>query len=546
MVGIEKVLKRFNSNWPELIGLPAWNAIRYREEYVDNSDKLIEYILLVTDSGNDILKDKNKRRLIFQKLSEDEAIDLLLRMGIEPGDYPIKQLVEISINEKRERTLCSFFNIPFREKEKVTITPDMEIIESEYSLHDYQKRIILKAMELYRKDNSTRFMIHMPTGSGKTRVAMSLLSRILMESEKTTILWLAYSEELCEQAVSEFKKSWAALGDREVNILRFYGNHDYHDIDDGLIVAGLSKLWAKASSEKTFISRKSKDISVVIFDEAHQSVAPTYLKMLEEISLFNSNCCFVGLSATPGRTNESESQMLSKFFDRNKITLQVDGYDSPIEYLYEYGFLSKPTFITYKYESNKEVIESGDLLLDYSETVLKLLGEDYRRNYSIIDRTKECIEKGHKKVVLFAPSVDSAEYISAMLNLEDIRSEVITSKTPSDVRQKTLNDFRKESKEAMVLCNYGILTTGFDVPKITAAIIARPTKSLVLYSQMIGRALRGSAMGGTDTADILVIVDINLPGYDSLIESFNQWSGAYGWKNQRNDKIQSFWRQKIC
>ena len=77
------------------------------------------------------------------------------------------------------------------------------------------------------------------------------------------------------------------------------------------------------------------------------------------------------------------------------------------------------------------------------------------------------------------------------------------------------------------MCNYGVLTTGFDAPKTSAAIIARPTKSLVLYSQMIGRALRGPLVGGTEEAEICTVVDTSLKGFGNLGEAFANWEDVW-------------------
>lgn len=531
MVDFGTVLSRFSSGWSELIGLPAWNAIRYRKDYQDDVKKIIEYVLDVSGHGASILSDKKTRSMILWKLTESEATELSDRLRLK-NDVPLyKRLVEASYTGTKQKVLFDYFSVPLPERNRVVTLPDVESIEPSYGLYDYQKKIILKAMSLYRADQSSRFMIHMPTGSGKTRVAMSLISRVLMESKKSIVLWLAYSEELCEQAVSEFKNSWSAIGDREISVERLFTTHKYVDIDDGLIVAGLGKLWAKSRSDPSFISHTAKKISMVVFDEAHQSVAPTYLSMLNEIKLFNPNCCFVGLSATPGRISISESGTLAQFFDNRKITLSVDGYDSPIRYLYEKKFLSTPRFTMFEFESDV-LYEFGEHHLDYSDRILKTLGDDWERNLIIVDQTIKCVNDGHRRIILFAASVDSANYISSMLNLEGIKSLLITSKTSSDLRSTLINKFKSDSDEAMVLCNYGVLTTGFDAPKTTAAIIARPTKSLVLYSQMVGRALRGTAMGGTDTADILVLVDLNLPGSDSVINSFRQWTDEYGWNEQ--------------
>lgn len=531
MISLIEILRRFTSGWEDLIGLPAWNAIRYRKDYQNDIDKIIEYVFDISGNGSDLLLNRKSRNKIIWKLHENEALDLAEALMLKEKEPLYKRLIECKYSGKKQKALFDFFSIPMPKMELIEEQPDFEIIDPEYGLYDYQKRIIIKAMDLYRADKSSRFMIHMPTGSGKTRVAMSLISRVLMESERTIILWLAYSEELCEQAVSEFKKSWASIGDREIFVSRLFSNHNYTEIEDGLIVAGLSKLWAKTQADKSFISHNAKKISMVVFDEAHQSVAPTYLNMLEEIKLFNNSCCFVGLSATPGRTSSEESNSLAKFFDNRKITLSVDGYDSPIRYLYEKKYLSTPKFITFEFKTGN-LKEFGEDSIDYPDYIMQILGDNWERNMIIIDQTINCIKKGHKRIVLFAASVDSANYINSMLKLEGYESLLLTSKTPSATRFKIIDRFKSDIDSAIILCNYGILTTGFDAPKITAAIIARPTKSMVLYSQMVGRALRGSAMGGTDAADILILVDLDLPNSESVINAFMQWNDEYGWNEQ--------------
>lgn len=78
-----------------------------------------------------------------------------------------------------------------------------------------------------------------------------------------------------------------------------------------------------------------------------------------------------------------------------------------------------------------------------------------------------------------------------------------------------------------MLCNFGVLTTGFDAPNTSAAIIARPTKSLVLYSQMVGRATRGTKAGGNETCEISTIVDTKLPGFGDMAEAFTNWEDVW-------------------
>jgi superfamily II DNA or RNA helicase len=78
-----------------------------------------------------------------------------------------------------------------------------------------------------------------------------------------------------------------------------------------------------------------------------------------------------------------------------------------------------------------------------------------------------------------------------------------------------------------VLCNFGILTTGFDAPRTSAALIARPTTSLVLYSQMVGRAIRGIRAGGNEFATVVTAVDSGLPGFGDVGEAFLNWEDVW-------------------
>lgn len=520
---IRTVLSRYhNSDWSVFINLACWNVIRYRKDYYSDVNRIIDYILMVTHDGQDLLLNKDSRRHIIQLLDENEILDLADRLAIKNVNHPYKSVINKKLDNDSREILFDYFNVPQISSEDIESLPDYESIIASYPLHYYQKDVLLRAIRIY--EDNCNFMIHMPTGSGKTRVAMSLISRILMQKENTVVLWLAYSEELCEQAVSEFKKAWSDLGDREIKVHRFYGSGDYHPPEDGLFVAGLSKLWNKAKSDSTFISHFSQNISAVVFDEAHQSLAPTYYEMLKELRLYNREIRFIGLSATPGRSDEVESSQLSAFFEHKKVTLKIKGYDSPIRYLYDEGYLSRPTFHQVKYES-KVLTTSNPDELDYGAQILNQLGDDENRNFVIIDEAMKYVNSlNHKRVVVFAASVDSAQVISAMINMNGIKSLVLTSKTDASMRSTIINEFKSDADYPIVLCNYGILTTGFDVPKITAAIIGRPTKSLILYSQMVGRALRGSKMGGTETADIIVVVDINLPGSFSVIKAFEEWN----------------------
>jgi superfamily II DNA or RNA helicase len=111
-----------------------------------------------------------------------------------------------------------------------------------------------------------------------------------------------------------------------------------------------------------------------------------------------------------------------------------------------------------------------------------------------------------------------------------INSKVLTSDTNPNERTRIIDAFkvsRKENPESSVLCNFGILTTGFDAPETSCAVIARPTDSLVLYSQMVGRAIRGTKSGGNAEAEIVTVIDENLKGFGEVADAFMNWEDIW-------------------
>src|SRR4029079_6508395 len=132
----------------------------------------------------------------------------------------------------------------------------------------------------------------------------------------------------------------------------------------------------------------------------------------------------------------------------------------------------------------------------------------------------EDLLRRHRRVIVFAASVHHARVLSGVLTARGRESSVVTGETHSVTRDRVIRRFRSPGSDRITLCNYGVLTTGFDAPATSAAVIARPTKSLVLYRQMVGRATRGVRAGGNPTAEIVTVVDPQLPGFGSIADAF--------------------------
>lgn len=380
-----------------------------------------------------------------------------------------------------------------------------------------------------------RTLIHMPTGAGKTRTAMHYAARILNEGEPCVVVWLASSRELLDQAAESFEIAWNHLGNREVRIHRFWGDYDSppDELSDGILIAGLAKMHAWRGREGIEFMRLGKRTKLVVIDEAHQAIAPTYRDVIDGIAEAGQANALLGLTATPGRTwnDVTADEKLSEFFGGSKVVLEIDGYDNPVDYLLANGYLARPTFTRIAYPdsstpSDKEV-RALARLDDYSDAMLESFAENTARNLAIIENVSTLIVRGHTRIILFAASVQHAEDLAAALSAYDVESYVVSGNTPSGRRNAVLKRFKSNVSHPVVMCNFGVLTTGFDAPKTSAAIIARPTKSLVLFSQMVGRATRGVAAGGNEKCEILTVHDPSYPGFGDVAEAFFNWEDVW-------------------
>ena len=146
---------------------------------------------------------------------------------------------------------------------------------------------------------------------------------------------------------------------------------------------------------------------------------------------------------------------------------------------------------------------------------------------AVLDAVEGLLRAGHRRVLVFAAAVEHARVLTAILVARDIRSNVVTGLTPERVRERAIRTFKSDDEMPMVLVNFGVLTTGFDAPKASAVVIARPTQSLVLFSQMVGRAIRGPKAGGTEACEIVTVVDPSLPGFGDVAAAFLNWEDIW-------------------
>ena len=474
-----------------------------------------------------VLGDQEERRHVLGLIPEQKRSELESRVGrsIYPSDSS-------DWTEAEVRSLRDFFGL-VEERIVPSAVPPTDTITPAYSLFDHQRIAVRKLIPLLSYDER-RAVLHLPTGVGKTRTAMHVVTDTLRNHDPSVVIWLASGKELIEQAVVAFKEAWSNLGTRPLQIGTMWGNRmpDLESFSDGFLAVGLAKGWAVISrTDPDWAARLSRRIRLVVFDEAHQCIASTYRQITNDLTL-DFRCSLLGLTATPGRTwNDIDKDgELADFFSGNKVTLEVPS-DNPIEYLTDNGFLARPTFKTLFSKPgisiNDRELNRIARALDIPEEIVSSLSMSEQYVTAVLGAIENLLKAGHQRVLVFAATVEHAQVLTAILVARNVRSEVVTGLTPERVRDRAIRTFKSDDEVQMVLVNFGVLTTGFDAPMASAVVIARPTKSLVLYSQMVGRAIRGRKAGGTDNCEIITVVDPSLPGFGDVAEAFLNWEDVW-------------------
>lgn len=401
-------------------------------------------------------------------------------------------------------------------------------------LHHYQQTVAANVREMLQpgrhEGTERRGLLSMPTGSGKTRVAVQAIVEAMRDDGfRGGVLWVADRDELCEQAVESWEQVWRSLGVEagRLRISRMWSGQprpaDTSELH--VVVATVQTLHARLSNlaaEYKFL----KDFKLLVFDEAHRSVAPTSTSVMQEVGLThrrrNDGPLLLGLTATPYRgRNQEETARLVHRYGQNRLDAGVFDSDDPREVigeLQDLGVLAR---------ADQRMIEGGtfQLTVEELEEMSKFgRGDDRQRHLlawlpaSVEDRmtrdsqrTERIIEAYLTHIgpdwptLIFATSVEHSKTLAALLNMQGITARAVNGTTESATRRRVVDSFRNGEIHALV--NYGVFREGFDAPKTRAIIVARPVYSPNLYFQMIGRGLRGRKNGGDDRCLILNVRD---------------------------------------
>lgn len=203
-----------------------------------------------------------------------------------------------------------------------------------------------------------------------------------------------------------------------------------------------------------------------------------------------------------------------------QVAMNMEAPKDIIKYFQDRRVLSKvkKEELTYEKEISEEELRNIKIQAtangydDFSKSTLEFIGRNKSRNLKIMERLRQLNEKKIPTIV-FACSVKHGQLLSSMLSMEGIKNVLVIGDMPSRERNEAIEKFKDRNNDTNIIINYEVLTTGFDSTNIQCVFIARPTQSIVLYSQMIGRGLRGPLMGGNETC-LLIDVKDNLEQYN--------------------------------
>jgi superfamily II DNA or RNA helicase len=377
------------------------------------------------------------------------------------------------------------------------------------NLHDFQSGIKDACLGLVlHPSGQGRALMSLPTGAGKTRIAVQALVEAYQSGLSGLVLWIAQSDELCEQAVQTWAEVWHALGpQRQLFLCRLWSSNEAEPVPDEpqVIVATIQKL--QGCIDDSAYSWLSK-ASCVVVDEAHHATTPEYTRALVWQGITpgkTGRCPLIGLTATPFRGySEKETYRLVQRF--GGIRLDSGLGEDPYAFLQNKRVLAR---VAHQLLGGA-VLSLTPMEIDEIDRLKRLPASVSAQIAANADRNLQLIEDIASRprdwpIIVFATSVEHAQSLAALLSLQGIVARPISAGTEPGTRRHYVEGFRSGSIQ--VLTNFGVLTQGFDAPSVRAIYVARPTFSPGTYQQMIGRGLRGPLNGGKEECLIVNVAD---------------------------------------
>lgn len=354
---------------------------------------------------------------------------------------------------------------------------------SPYPLRSYQIEALEHVSKRFLEGGISRLLVEHPTGLGKTVLAASLLRQpaiaewlATFPSNRRRLLFLAHRRELLEQAAQKFRAVNPSL---RVEVEQ---GDQWATKRADVIVASVATLAHPNGSRLNRID--PEDVRIVVVDEAHHAVAPSYRRVLAPFGFCSSvesgdlvqgtGRLLLGVTATP---NRSDGQGLQSVFDEiaHSLSLQQMIEDGHLSRLRAYQVMTTTSV-------DDVPLQSGDFVT----AALSRAVNTAERNASAVDAYLRFGDD--RQALVFAVDVAHASALANCFEASGVAAATVSGATSLAERSEAIARFR--SGAIRVLTNCMVLTEGFDAPELSCVVMARPTKSALLYRQMIGRGTR--------------------------------------------------------
>lgn len=350
-------------------------------------------------------------------------------------------------------------------------------------LRPYQQAALDATRSQLQQYNSA--VVVLPTGLGKTVFAAKLIA----EWDRGNTLFLAHTRELINQAAD---KLGAELGYRPGVEMNIQGVETDTLWQGGLSVVGSVQTMY---GDRRLAKYDRHPFGLIVVDECHHATSATYKKVIEHFQSLNPNLKVVGITATP---NRADGTALGLMFESVAYQMSINdavgqGWLAPV--VQEYVVVDSLDFDGIKTKKN----EFGEADFNASQLEAVLTQEEMLHKMAV-----PTLEKvGDRPTLVFTATVRHAHELAAVLNrYKPGCAAAVDGGTAPEQRKEIVADFSAGRKQ--FLCNCAVLTEGFDAPNCAAVVMGRPTKSLSLYTQMMGRGLRplpGTVDGVPDAQD---------------------------------------------
>ncbi len=352
-------------------------------------------------------------------------------------------------------------------------------------LRPYQREAIDAVLEARRR-GTRRMVLALPTGAGKTIVFSELIRRA-----KHPVLVLAHRDELLGQACRKIEAALRRNADDRRTVALERGVRRAPR-DAGVVVASIRSL----HEGRIGGALAGRDIRLVIYDECHHAVADANRRVLEQIGVFADDWpgTLVGFTAT---TRRADGRGLGEVFEeivyeRSLRQMIDDGYLRPLRGL-RFSTAADLSSVTVRGE-------------DFDEDELEEAVDVESRNLLVARAIQECTRD--RRTIAFCVTVRHAENLARALRELGVPAAMVCGEMPKPDRARTLQRFFEGGLR--VITNVGVLTEGFDDPGVSAVAMVRPTRSVSMYLQCVGRGMRLSP----DADDCLVLDFVDLSDLD--------------------------------